>query len=294
MKYHWMYATQKREENFEADNLAGKISIQPSKIENIELPKTIWIYWDGNTPELVQRCIEVIQEKNQNFTVIQLNAKNVAEYCDAEYLNLSHVAPQHQADLIRLNLLYKYGGIWLDASTILNRDLNWIEHLMIDNKAELFSYYRSKNTTVPEFPVVENWLLASTKGNDFIKAWLDELMYANQVGAKNYIQEIKENDADHTSIFQRIGNLEYLYAYVACQKVMRKHLPSLVALDCDQNALMYQVRNKWVKEKILIDLAINYRPKTEPYLIKLARKERNYLCKYYAQRKFLDQSFLDF
>lgn len=289
-----MYSTQQRDPNFEADNRAGLISIHSKVVEKIELPKNIWMYWEGNIPELVARCIDVIKEKNPDFTVTILNSSNVEQFCDVEYYGLENISHQHKADLLRLNLLYKFGGIWLDASTILNRDLNWIEELMKEQNAELFSYYRAKNTTMPKYPVMENWLIAATKGNEFIKAWLDELLRANQLGAKQYIQHIKENDVNAQEIFQDIGNLEYLFAYVACQKVMRIYQPNLVVVDCDQNALMYQVRDRWVKEKILIDLAINVRPKSEPYLIKLARKERNYLYKYYAKRKFFKDSYLDF
>lgn len=289
-----MYSAQQRDANFEADNRAGLISVHAAHIEKIELPKKIWIYWDGELPQLVERCIQVIREKNPAFTVTLLNSGNVGQYCNAQYDDIENMSPQHKADLIRLNLLYQFGGIWLDASTILNRDLNWIEELMQENHAEIFSYYRSKNTTVPAFPVMENWLIAVTQGNQFIKAWLDELIHANQLGAKQYIQSIQNHDQNVQDIFQEIGNLEYLFAYVACQKAMRACQPNLVVIDCDQNALMYQVRDRWVKEKILIDLAVNFRPKSEPYLIKLARKERNYLCKYYAQQKYLKDSYLDF
>lgn len=294
LKYHHMYLTQKREKNIEADNNAGLTSIHARSVENIELPKNIWIYWDGVLPKLVEHCIQVIKNQNPNFKVIILNSANVEEYCDPQYLQIENISPQHKADVIRLNLLYKFGGIWLDASTILNRDLDWIEALMQAHQAELFSYYRRKNTTILEYPVIENWLLASSQGNEFIKRWLDELLKANQMGAKAYIQSIKDGYANFNEIFQRIGNLEYLFAYVACQKVMRDYKPNLVVLDCDESALLYQVKDRWVKEKILIDLAINLRPESEPYLIKLARKERNYLYKYYEQGKFFKNSFLDF
>ncbi|OTG83213.1 hypothetical protein B9T31_14075 [Acinetobacter sp. ANC 4558] len=294
LQYHYMFATQKRDKNIEADNRAGLISFRPREISHIELPKNIWLYWDGEIPELVSRCIQVIKDKNPAFKVTVLNAENLEQFCDTQYCNIQGIALQHKTDLVRLNLLYKFGGIWLDASTILNRDLNWIEALMHEYQAELFSYYRKNNTTVLEYPVIENWLLASVKGNIFIKQWLDELLKANQMGAKNYIQDLKNNEKNAQELFQHIGNIEYLFAYVACQKVMREDQPNLVVLDCDENALMYQVKDRWVKEKILIDLAVNFRPVSEPYLIKLARKERNYLYKYYNQRKYLQGSFLDF
>ena len=61
-------------------------------------------------------------------------------------------------------------------------------------------------------------------------------------------------------------------AYVACQKVLRRSFPSITLIDCDENAFYYQVKNRWVKEKILIDMAINYPAEEYPKLIKTCRK----------------------
>lgn len=51
-----------------------------------------------------------------------------------------------------------------------------------------------------------------------------------------YLQEIKETEVNYQDLFQEIGRLEYLVAYVACQKVMRYHLPSMTLINCDKNA----------------------------------------------------------
>ena len=106
---------------------------------------------------------------------------------------------------------------------------------------------------------------------------------------------IRENEPNPKDIFQKIGNLEYLVAYVACQKVIKKYgMPSITLIDCDQNAFFYQVKNRWVKERILIDLAVNTSPMESPKLIKLAGKERKYLCEYYAKGMYFKDSLIDF
>jgi len=35
---------------------------------------------------------------------------------------------QLKADLIRMMLLYKYGGMWMDANTFFVRDLAWVDN----------------------------------------------------------------------------------------------------------------------------------------------------------------------
>jgi mannosyltransferase OCH1-like enzyme len=35
---------------------------------------------------------------------------------------------QIRVDLIRMMLLYKYGGMWMDANTFFFRDLAWVDN----------------------------------------------------------------------------------------------------------------------------------------------------------------------
>ena len=142
--------------------------------------------------------------------------------------------------------------------------------------------------------MIENWLLASVEKNPFYQLWFDELFKAIDIGPKQYIQYIQATYDNSQDYFQRIGRLEYLVAYVACQKVMRDVAPSMVLINCDKNAFFYQVKNKWVKEKTLIDLAIHESPDEYPNLIKLAGKERQILDKHFARGQYFKHSLLDF
>ncbi|WP_010112648.1 glycosyltransferase family 32 protein [Acinetobacter sp. P8-3-8] len=292
-KFNMMYYYKVRYKNNKIDNYAGLLIFNPVQ-KNIELPKKIWLYWEGHFPEFVEKCVDNIRNKNPNYEVYVLSPENVRQYSQIDFSQLVDATPQQKADLLRFDLLYHHGGIWLDASIIVYESLDWIPELMKKNKTESFSYYRKKNTTNLNYPVLENWLLASIKHNIFFKYWFDELYLAIQQSPKNYIQNIKVTESNTKDIFQRIGNLEYLVAYVACQKVLRRSFPSITLIDCDENAFYYQVKNRWVKEKFLIDMAINYPADEYPKLIKLAGKERNYLCRYYNKGMYFKGSFIDF
>lgn len=292
-KFNLMYYYKIRHVNNKIDNYAGMLIFNPFD-KRIELPKKIWIYWEGQFPDFVEKCVENIRVKNPSYEVYLLNPENVSLYSQIDFSQLMDATPQQKADLLRFDLLYHHGGIWLDASIIVYESLDWIENIMQKNKTEVFAYYRRKNTTNVNYPVLENWLLAGVENNLFFKNWFDELYLAIQKKPKNYIQEIKNTEKNTKDIFQRISNLEYLVAYVACQKVLRKSFPSITLIDCDENAFYYQVKNRWVKEKILIDMAVNYPAEEYPKLIKLAGKERNYLCRYYDKGMYFKDSYIDF
>ena len=94
-----------------------------------EIPRIIWLLWwqgiDTASP-LIKKCIN----RFKMIPDFQLNIldKNTVE----NYIDISDILPlyqkgkiliQHLADIIRIRLLRKYGGIWCDASMIvLNTD----------------------------------------------------------------------------------------------------------------------------------------------------------------------------
>ncbi|RLZ11319.1 hypothetical protein EAH57_02830 [Acinetobacter sp. 2JN-4] len=292
LKFYSMYANKKRGVNDAIDNEADLIVINPS-IPHAVIPKKIWMYWEGSLSSFVEKCVEQVKKTNPDYEVNFLTPDTVKKFCDIDYERFQHATPQQKADLIRFELIYQYGGIWLDASIIVYESLDWIQDVVIKYKTNSFAYYRAKNTTNLDFPVLENWLLASTAKNIFFKQWFDELSKAIELSPKVYIQQIKNSDTNAKDIFQEIGRLEYLVAYVACQKVMRAYLPSMTLINCDKNAFFYQVKNQWVKEKVLIDMAINDSPFELPKLIKFAGKERKILSHYYSKKMYFKGSLLD-
>ena len=294
--FSFKFWQEKREKNQNIDNFADLVVLNPIK-EDSELepiPKIIWLYWEGSLPSLVKRCMERIQSMHPDYQVHILGVDNVQTYCsfDLQQMVVQKATPQQRADLIRFNLIYQYGGIWLDASIIVYEKLDWINTLVQQSKTQSFSYFRAKNTTLLEYPVLENWLLASVARNHFYQYWFDGLYTAIEQGPQQYIDEIKKQP-NSSDIFQRIGRLEYLVAYVVCQKVMREHPVSMVLINCDKNAFFYQVSHQWMKEKVLIDMAINFAPNEAPKLIKLVGKERKILNKYYEESKYFPNSLLD-
>lgn len=292
LKFYTMYSNKKRGVNPAIDNEADLIVLNPT-IPDAIIPKKIWMYWEGPLAGFVEKCVEQVKKTNPDYEVHFLTPDTVKNFCDIDFGRFPKATPQQKADLLRFELIYQYGGIWLDASTIVYESLDWIQALVKKTQTHSFAYYRAKNTTIKTFPVLENWLLASAAKNPFFKYWFDELVTAIELSPKAYLQKLKETEPDYQDLFQHIGRLEYLVAYVACQKVMRQHLPSMCLINCDKNALYFQVKHQWVKEKVLIDMAIHHPPAEMPKLIKLAGKERKTLSHYYEKGMYFEHSLLD-
>lgn len=84
----------------------------------------IWIcWWQGleNAPEIVKRCVESIRRNAGNHQVTIITDQNVEQYVDIpEWVKKKQaegiISRTNLSDLLRLSLLARYGGLWLDAT----------------------------------------------------------------------------------------------------------------------------------------------------------------------------------
>lgn len=89
--------------------------------KTIAIPKNIFIYWTGPKPRMIKE-LESIMEKNlSEYNLIKLNESNVTEYIDIPS-RFHKLIPAHQADFVRVACIAKYGGIYVDADTIVMKD----------------------------------------------------------------------------------------------------------------------------------------------------------------------------
>lgn len=92
----------------------------------------IWVFWyqgEETMPELVRHCYKSICAHANGRKVILLTEQNIAEYVQMpdyimEKVNKDYITLTHLSDLIRVELLYKYGGTWMDATLFVNAPID--------------------------------------------------------------------------------------------------------------------------------------------------------------------------
>ena len=97
--------------------------------KNIKNGKNVWILWwqgEENAPNLVRNCIYSIKKYNNNVNVV--TNKNYNQYIKIEDLILKKfennvITIQNFSDIIRMKLLSKYGGFWIDATIFLSDNI---------------------------------------------------------------------------------------------------------------------------------------------------------------------------
>lgn len=153
-----------------------------SKILNRESNKSnyVWVCWlQGieNAPEIVKRCYASLEENIKGKEIILLTSENLSQYIQfPEYIiekyNNAVICNAHFADLVRLEVLIKYGGTWID-STVLCTSSN-IPNYMLDS--ELFVFQNMKPGLDGQATRISNWFISAYSNNPILLL-VRELLY---------------------------------------------------------------------------------------------------------------------
>ena len=138
------------------------------EFKNINVPeKPIWIMWFqglSEAPEVVKMCMNSIQKNSNGHKVIIVTEQNLSDYIKLpsyvmEKFKKGQITKTHLSDIVRLNLLYLYGGLWIDATVLVTEKIP--EELF--NK-EFYSINFGKYTKDPSHGRWTTFLMFGEKG----------------------------------------------------------------------------------------------------------------------------------
>ena len=136
--------------------------------KNNPYPDKIWICWfqgEGNAPLIVKKCIASIRKNAGNKEVIILTDENIPKYIQFPDFILKKRAkgkiPRPQfSDLLRVSLLAKYGGIWIDATVLLTGPIpDYI------TEADLFCF---KTAPLEGRIKMSSWFISAKANNEIL------------------------------------------------------------------------------------------------------------------------------
>ena len=179
-------------------NLAGRLYKKLVSKHVNPIPRHVWTYWNGPLPSEIGRISNAWSRILPDYEITFLNSSNYVHYVKSRpAFDFTGTRDQHQADWVRLAVLMENGGFWLDATMVLTDSLDFILEKQSKLLFESFCYHLDIWTRNEEFPMIENWLIASIPRGQFITAWFLEFDHAINVGPK-YIDEIRTAFGDET------------------------------------------------------------------------------------------------
>ena len=204
---------------------------KPKEENSGEINKRAFVFWwqgEDNAPELVKICINSIR-KRSGLEVILISQKNIGDYIDIpsyifEKVHSGKMGLAVFSDYIRFNLLYKYGGIWLDATDFVTGP--------IPESILEYSFYSAKNAYKSTYGWKwTSFFMAAKKGDYlcgmmvdfynrfwkdhklaitylFLDCWLT-VLYKHNINIKNEIDTYPEEDYN---IFALTGIVNSIYS----------------------------------------------------------------------------------
>lgn len=125
----------------------------------------VWVCWlQGmeQAPALVQRCYRSLQENLPGREIILLTEENYREYVSfpahiEEKLASGVITRTHFSDLLRLELLIRHGGTWIDATVFCSGGN--IPGYMLDS--DLFVFQNLKPGADGHSTVISSWFMTA-------------------------------------------------------------------------------------------------------------------------------------
>lgn len=233
--------------------LSGKTKVESFTICNDTIPHIIWIIWDSpikDAPILITDCIENARRLNPGWKINVIGPSEwdtfVKDANILRHLRENLHSKNHLSDLLRVYLLKMYGGVYIDASIILLKSLDWIDTLPMGYTA----FYRSdKWATNKNYPVLESWFIASPPQHIYITKCCELMLDALEKGPNQFLIQLQANKNIDYQKFMSNGHGEYHVFYYIMMYVWQSYPEYKVfAIPCpvDSEMCKYLYSNEHV------------------------------------------------
>ncbi|MGN8825146.1 capsular polysaccharide synthesis protein [Segatella copri] len=237
------------------------VRLQKEKLTFKDEPvKIVWVmWWQGfdTAPEIVKGCQKQLQKNCSDYKVIQLTKYNYKQYAAIpDYIvrkaENGDISLTNLSDVIRMDLLARHGGLWIDSTVLLTHRLDKaildypfysIKGKMVSNNSVskyqfctffmyskqnnsyfifirdfLFDYWKEHNTTIHYLLIDYIMVLATMYNNDY-KKMLEDIPYSNPM-----LHELRENfNTEYTeNVWEKIMFDTYIYKLSYKYKTIEK------------------------------------------------------------------------
>lgn len=161
-------------------NILKEFPYEKIKNEYSKSNKTVWICWlQGieNAPILVQNCYESICKHLKDWNIVVITSENLSQYTEfPDYIikkwEKGIISNTHFSDLLRVELLAKHGGLWIDSTVLCTGEVP--EYI---SESELFLFQCLKPGLDGHCILGSSWLIYS-KSNNVVLLAVKKLLYS--------------------------------------------------------------------------------------------------------------------
>jgi hypothetical protein len=132
---------------------------------------TYWHQGEALAPGLVKTCLRNLRALHSGYDIHVLDAESVGAWIEPIPVpedKFRRLWIAHQSDLIRTQLLLRYGGVWVDPTVFMVRPLDeWLPQCM---DSGLFLFHRPGRDRL-----ISNWFIAAERENVLLRRLYERL-----------------------------------------------------------------------------------------------------------------------
>jgi len=231
--------------------------------------RNLFMYWVGKEYKLIKILKNIIYLHSNNgkgYNLHLITNENINEYVTDLPKCFNKLLPAHQADVVRVNVVCNYGGIWIDADTLVIDSLDSLYDLLETHDG---FFIKENNTHIwngvfaskPNTKIMELW---KNKINECLRNNTNGIISWNFIGS-DIINKFEKQLYDNYKIFNGLDNLypvnwcncvdEFIKKpYENYKTIIRDFQPIVVLVNS-----VYKELEKYTEEEILNgNMPINY------------------------------------
>lgn len=139
-----------------------------------ETSDKVWVCWFqgmDNAPDLVKKCYKSLQDNLTDREIILITSDNMSDYVDfpdfiIDKWKNGQITHTHMTDLLRTELLIRYGGMWIDATVFCTSKREDIPDYFFNS--DLFLYQILKPGRDGQAQPVSSWLIGAKTNNKIL------------------------------------------------------------------------------------------------------------------------------
>ncbi|MFG6431218.1 glycosyltransferase family 32 protein [Roseateles sp. LYH14W] len=262
-----------------------------------EIPKVIWTYWQTEpAPDFIVACLENWRRFAPDHEIRLLHRASALDWLPGLRADFDTLPAYRQADWLRIQLLARHGGVWMDASILLARDLDWLHQQRARRAASYVGFYVDRFTARPEQPIVENWLMAAVPGCPFATALAQGFDEALDIGPEAMLTRLQDQGRA-ARVLQRLdtGSQRYLLMHVVAADLLDRQAADyrLALMRAEDGPFAWLCGVGWRKTHLFVRIALTPCPRRLPALLKLRGNDRNIVERNWLRGRVLPGSVLD-
>ena len=163
--------------------LFDSIDLNNDKINYDDNQKNIFLYWAqgfDDLPDLQKNVLNRIYKYYSDCNIVLIDDKNYSQYVTLsenikKLYNEKKISVQTFSDILRFNLIYKYGGVWCDMTIFFFERFDFFDLIKKNGFWSInHNSYEKKILWERVYPVTyTTFLFGSFKGNDIMKICVD-------------------------------------------------------------------------------------------------------------------------